>query len=182
LASLGHPSKFQPVSCVGFVSAPTSFNGGQQTFAGCLAISWAGTLYITFLGALAPNRILPGANFTLCPSLAFCYCTALEQCRSAKICGIVQGMELRNYCRGRHLYSAGRPSRWASAHILVVLELQLRLSGLGLGLGLVLGLELELGCPMPILECGYWKNARTATDGMNRYRLSILYICSLRAV
>ena len=28
-------------------------------------------------------------------------------------------MELRNFRRGRHLYSAGRPSRWASAHILV---------------------------------------------------------------
>jgi len=37
---------------------------------------------------------------------------------SAKLCGMVQGMELRNFCRGRHLYSAGRPSRWASAHIL----------------------------------------------------------------
>ena len=28
-------------------------------------------------------------------------------------------MELRNFRRRRHLYSAGRPSRWASAHILV---------------------------------------------------------------
>ena len=37
----------------------------------------------------------------------------------AKLCGVVQGMELRNFRRGRHLYSAGRPSRWASAHILV---------------------------------------------------------------
>jgi len=35
---------------------------------------------------------------------------------SAKLCGVVQGMKLRNFCRGRHLYSAGRPSRWASAH------------------------------------------------------------------
>ena len=33
---------------------------------------------------------------------------------SAKLCGEVQGMELRNYFRrGRHLYSDGRPSRWA---------------------------------------------------------------------
>ena len=38
---------------------------------------------------------------------------------SAKLCGMVQGMELQNFRRGRHLYSAGRPSRWASAHILV---------------------------------------------------------------
>ena len=38
---------------------------------------------------------------------------------SAKLCGMVEGMELRNFRRGRHLYSAWRPSRWASAHILV---------------------------------------------------------------
>ena len=30
------------------------------------------TIY-TFLGALAPNGILPAAKFTLCPSLAFSY-------------------------------------------------------------------------------------------------------------
>ena len=34
--------------------------------------------------------------------------------------GVVQGMELRNFRRGRHLYSAWRPSRWASAHILII--------------------------------------------------------------
>jgi len=39
------------------------------------------------------------------------YCTALEQRPSAKLCGVVQGMELRNFRRGCHLYSAGRPSR-----------------------------------------------------------------------
>jgi len=44
---------------------------------------------------------------------------ALEQWPSAKLCGMVQGMELWNFCRGRYLYLAGRPSRWASAHILV---------------------------------------------------------------
>jgi len=37
-------------------------------------------------------------------------------------CGMVQRMELRNFCRGRHLYSAGRPSRWALAHILVIVN------------------------------------------------------------
>jgi len=47
------------------------------------------------------------------------YCTALQQWASAKLCDVVQGMELLNFCRGRHLYLAGRPSRWASAHILV---------------------------------------------------------------
>jgi len=51
--------------------------------------------------------------------LSYRYCMALQQRASAKLCGVVRGMELRNFCRGRHLYSAGRPSRWASAHILV---------------------------------------------------------------
>ena len=39
-------------------------------------------------------------------------------------CGVVQGMELRNFRRGRHLYSTGRPSRWASVHILVMAALR----------------------------------------------------------
>ena len=50
------------------------------------------------------------------------YCMALEQRPSAKLCGV--GMELRNFRRGRHLYSAGRPSRWASAHIIVISALK----------------------------------------------------------
>jgi len=47
------------------------------------------------------------------------YCMAHQKRASPKLCGVVQGMELRNFYRGRHLYSAGWPSRWASAHILV---------------------------------------------------------------
>ena len=43
----------------------------------------------------------------------------LQQRTSVTLCGMVQGMELRNCRKGRHLYSEGRPSRWASAHILV---------------------------------------------------------------
>ena len=50
MASLGHPSKFQPVSRLGFVTAPTLLNGGQQNFAGCLAVSWVSTLYIHLYG------------------------------------------------------------------------------------------------------------------------------------
>jgi len=44
------------------------------------------------------------------------YCMAVEQ---PEICGMLQGMKLRNFHRGLHLYSAGRPSCLASAHILV---------------------------------------------------------------
>jgi len=67
--SLGHPSKFQRVSCLGFVTAPTSLNGSQPNFARCLAVSWAGTLYIHAWGLFPPNGILPAAKFTLHPSL-----------------------------------------------------------------------------------------------------------------
>jgi len=47
------------------------------------------------------------------------YCTALQQRASAKLCGMVQGIELRSFRRGRYLYLAGSQSRWASTHILV---------------------------------------------------------------
>jgi len=73
----------------------TSLNGGQPNFARSLVSSWAGTLYIYIFG----------------------YCMALQQRASAKLCGVVQGMELRNFRRGRHLYSSGWLSCWASAHI-----------------------------------------------------------------
>jgi len=65
--SLGHPSKFQRLSHLGFVTAPTSLTEGQSNFARCLAVYWAGTLHIHFRG------LLPGAKFTLRPSLALSY-------------------------------------------------------------------------------------------------------------
>jgi len=80
--------------------------------------------YIYVFGAVAPWR-----NFATCKihfTSKSCvlvywqrYCMSLQQRASAKLCGVVQGMELRNFRSGRHVYSAGRPSRWASAHILV---------------------------------------------------------------
>jgi len=80
------------------------------------------TIY-TFSRALVPDGILPGAKFTTSKSCVLLYwqryCTALQQQATAKLCGVVQGMELRNFRSGRHLYTAGRPSLWASAHILV---------------------------------------------------------------
>jgi len=66
LASLRHPSKFKQFR---ILAAPTLLSRGQQTFAWCLAVSWAGTLYT--LGTLVQSGILPGAKFTLRPSLAF---------------------------------------------------------------------------------------------------------------
>jgi len=110
--SLGHPSKFQRVSRLSSVTAATSLNRSQPNFAWCLAVSWAGTLHVHFWG----EGILPGAKFTLHPpSLALSYF------------GSVTAWHLSSGCKpnfvalstGRHLYSAGRPSRWALAHIIV---------------------------------------------------------------
>jgi len=51
LAIFGHPSKFQRVSHLGFVTAATSRTAGQPNFAQCLAVSWAVTQYIHFWGS-----------------------------------------------------------------------------------------------------------------------------------
>jgi len=63
--SLGHPSKFQQVSRVGFVTAPTSLNGRQPIFARRLAVSWDGTLYIHFRGS-CPLREFCQVQNSLC--------------------------------------------------------------------------------------------------------------------
>jgi len=78
------------------------------------------TIY-TFSGALAPDGILSRANFTLRPILRYPILAALL--RGIPAAGVSHTlrlgirMELRNFGRGCHLYSAGRPSRWALAHI-----------------------------------------------------------------
>jgi len=105
------------------VTAPTSLNGRQPTFARCLAISCAGRpiLYIHFRG------LLPLTKFASC-KIHFAskfsvllywqrYCTALEQWASAKVCDVVYTeWNYGTFAEG----VAGRPSRLASAHILVV--------------------------------------------------------------
>jgi len=119
LVTLGHSGKRVLLRHCTYVSQwrPTKL----CTMFGCL-LGWY-TMY-TFLGALAPLQ-----NFARCKIhfsskscvLLYCqrYCTALDQWVSAKLCSMVQRMELWNFRRGRHIYSAGRPSRWALAHILV---------------------------------------------------------------
>jgi len=95
----------------------------NQTFHNVWPSAWL-VHYIYIFGGSRPDGILPSAKFTLCPKSCILlywqrYCTALQQQASAKLCGIIQGMKLRNFLRGRHLYLAGWPSRWASTHILV---------------------------------------------------------------
>jgi len=118
----GTPSKFQWGSGFGFVTAPTSLSRDQPNLSRCLAVSWAGKLYRHFRGLLLPNGILPGALFTFRPSLAFSYICSVTARHSSS------GREpnFAAFSRGRHLYSAGRPSRWASAHILVMAALRSR--------------------------------------------------------
>ena len=107
--------KFQRVSRLGFVTAPTSLNGRQPNFARCLAVSCAGTLYIHFWGLLPPNGILPAAKFTMRPNLALSYIGSVNAQHSST----GHQPNFMAFSRERHLYSEGRPSRWALAHILV---------------------------------------------------------------
>ena len=88
-----HPSKFQWVSRYGFVTAATSFSGGQPHFVRCMAVSWAGSRYMHFRG-LPLDGISPRAN-SLCaqvlrsPILA-ALLHSLESWSSAKLCGVQQ--------------------------------------------------------------------------------------------
>ena len=110
---MGHSSKFQRLLRLAFVTAAMSLTGGQPHCARCLAVSCAATLHIYFLGLLLPDRILPVAKFTLRPSLAFSYIGTVTAWHSGS--GHQPNFAALN--RGRHLYSAGRPSSWALAHI-----------------------------------------------------------------
>jgi len=86
-------------------------------FAWCLAVSWAGTLHIHFQGFLPRYEISPGAKFTLHPPSP-----ALSYFGSVTARHLSNGREpnFAALSTGRHLYSAGRPSRWALTHILVL--------------------------------------------------------------
>jgi len=60
-------------------------------------VSWAGTLYTHFRGLLPPCKIHFASKFCAILYWQRC-CTAPEQLTSAKLCDVVQGMELRNFC------------------------------------------------------------------------------------
>jgi len=109
--SLEHPSKFQQISRLGSITAATSLNGSQQNFARYLAVSWAGTLHTHFWGSC------PLRNITLHPpSLALLYFGSI----TARHLSSWREPNFAALSTGRHLYSAGQPSRWALAHILVL--------------------------------------------------------------
>jgi len=68
LGSLGHPSKFQRVSRLEFITAATSLTATNQALHDVGRLL-AATLYIHFRRRLPTNGILNGAKFTLRPSL-----------------------------------------------------------------------------------------------------------------
>jgi len=75
-------------------------------------------IYIHFWRLLPHNGILPSVKFTLRPSLAL-------SCIGSVIARYSSSGRQPNFAvlsRGRHLYSAGRSSRRALAHILVTLK------------------------------------------------------------
>jgi len=119
LAGLGHPSKFQRFSRLGFITAASRRSPeANQT----LHDVWPSP-------RLVHNPIYIFGDF--CPLGEFCEVQTslcVHDLRSPILAALVhgtrpvgvsqtlrrgrlQGMELRNFRRGRHLYSAGQPSR-----------------------------------------------------------------------
>jgi len=94
---LDHPGKFQRVSRLRFVTAPTSLK--LCTVFGRLRAALIHCSYV--FGALAPSGILPRAKFTLRQSLAFSYIGIVTEWQLSSgrqpNCGGVQGMGLRNF-------------------------------------------------------------------------------------
>jgi len=84
---------------------------------------------------LLPRKgILSGAKFTLRPpSLALSYISIVTARHSSS------GREpnFAAWSTWRHLYSAGRPSRWALAHILVVIVVVISLEHFRVVFGLI---------------------------------------------
>jgi len=119
LASLGHPRKFQQVSCFGFITAATLLNGVNQTLHDVWSSSGLVHNIYIFLSSCPLTEFCHMQNSPRVQLLAFSY----WQCYySTPAEGVSQTlwhgkMKLRNFRTWRHLYSAGRPSRWASAHI-----------------------------------------------------------------
>jgi len=124
--SLGHPSKCQRVSRLGFVTgtAAMSLTGGQPNLA-----RWP------FPGLVYTRLIYIYVFGDSCPLTEFCHVQnplCVQVLRSPILTALLHGtraasvsQNLRRATRNgitelrreRHLYSAGRPSRWASANI-----------------------------------------------------------------
>jgi len=103
--SLQHPSKFQRVSRLAFVTAATSLTGGQPNLARRLVVSWAGILSTHFRGLLPLTEFCPVQTSLYVQVLRSSILAALLHGTPAS--GVsqtlwrgIQGMELRNFRRG----------------------------------------------------------------------------------
>jgi len=110
----GTPSNFNGV-CVFASLLQTALTGGQPILARCLAISWAGTLFIHLWGSCPLTEFCQVQN-SLCIQVLHSILAALLH--GTRAAGISQ-----NLCHATRNeiteLSAGRPLRCASAHILV---------------------------------------------------------------
>jgi len=113
LEGLWNQSKFQRGSPVGFVTAATSLNGSQPNFARCLAVCWAGIIYI-FGGSCPLTEFCHVQNSLCVPALRSPDSVTARQwsrgVRQTLRHGTRNGMELSPlviFNRGRHLYSEG---------------------------------------------------------------------------
>ena len=72
MADLGHPSKFQRVSRLGFVTAATSFTEGQPNFARCLAPTPGLVHYVYISGGFCPMTEFCRVQTSLCVQVLVC--------------------------------------------------------------------------------------------------------------
>ena len=114
----GTPANFNGFRVLASLLQRRRSTEANQNFAQCLAVSWAGTLYIHFRALLPQKGILPGAKFTLRSRLALSYIDSVTARHSSS----GSQTNFAALSRGRHLHSAGRPSRWALARILAFME------------------------------------------------------------
>jgi len=100
------PQQFQPVSHLGFVTAVTLFTGGQPNFAWCLAISWAGTLYIHFSGAFAPWWNFGEVQTSLC----------VQVLRSPILAALLHGTRVVGVSQTLHHWAECATYIWQGGH------------------------------------------------------------------
>jgi len=100
----------------------------NKTCARCLAVSWAGTLYIHFRGLLPPDRILSGTKFTLRASLAFAYIVSVtarhsSSGRQPKFAAWYKEWNYETFAEGAtYIRQGGHHVGHRPMHILIVFE------------------------------------------------------------
>jgi len=100
----GTPANFNGFTRFGIVTAATSPNESQPNLARCLAVSWAGALYI--FGGCCPVTEFCQVRNSLCAQVLRSVGRVTARHSSSG-----RQPSFAALSRGRHLYSAGRPSR-----------------------------------------------------------------------